>query len=167
MSRILQLFSDPNLQWIRQRLRERVIRGSGFEGSITLQNPTSGQTKAFENLLGRSSRSRKQLSLKLASLEAVLKEAELAEDLEQAVLLLEGKLQNRREQKEYIRTQWNRLFADAQAEAEGETTQSDWLTHLRASGLLKRLSNSDITRAQLLLRQAITLLKRLNGMMAL
>ena len=160
-ARLIKLFGDPDLQWIRQRLRERVIRGSGLKGSITLQNPTLQQTTAFANLLGRPSRNHRQLSLKLASLEALLKEAELAENLEQAVFMLEGELENQRERSQCIQNQWSHLFSKAQAEVDGDPIQSDWLKHLQRSGLLKRLSNSEITRAQLLLKQAINLLQRL------
>ena len=159
--RLQKLFTNPDIQWIRERLRERVRQGKGFDGKISLASPTGSQMAAFADLTGRRSRNRKRLSLPLQELESILHEAELADDLEEAVFLLEGSVANEKQRREGLRQEWQTLFERARSESEKSPKVIQWLEMLERSGLLKRLSLSDLQNAQQLLDQAFALHARL------
>jgi uncharacterized protein (TIGR02679 family) len=159
--RLQKLFANPDIQWIRERLRERVRQGKGFDGKISLASPTGSQMAAFADLTGRRSRNRKRLSLPLQELESILHEAELADDLEEAVFLLEGSVANEKQRREGLRQEWQTLFERARSESEKSPKVIQWLEMLERSGLLKRLSLSDLQNAQQLLDQAFALHARL------
>ena len=160
-TRLTRLFDAPGLVWIRKRLRERIRQGKGLGGSIMNTAPDEQEIAAFTDLLGKPSRNRKQLSLKLATLENLLQEAEIATSLEQAIFMLEGPVENIREQQAQQDKRWNQLHEHALASLASNEVLISWLVYIQSNGLLKRLSGSDPDRAEQLLNQAIALLKRL------
>lgn len=159
--RLKQLFSDPGLNWIRCRLRERLEHGKGLQGTIHHLNPNDDEVNAFNTLTGSPSRSRKGLSLKLERLKQILRQGELADDLEEAMLLLEGPIINRKDEREKQQDAWTQVFAEASERSQDVAFICEWIDSIRSNGLLKRLSKNDLRFAQTLLEQAITLFRRL------
>ncbi|MEM7792701.1 MAG: TIGR02679 family protein [Verrucomicrobiota bacterium] len=159
--RLKQLFSNPGLEWIRRRLRERLEHGKGLQGTIYHPNPKDDEVNAFNTLTGSPSRSRKGLSLPLEQLEEILQQGELADDLEEAILLLEGPITNRKNEREKQQDAWTQLFAEASERSRDTPFICEWIGSIRSNGLLKRLSKNDLRLAQTLLEQATTLFRRL------
>lgn len=152
--RLRQVLGAPELAWLVQRVRRRLSQGPGG-GSVTLPHATPAQRDAVERLLGRRAARGDSISVRLADLEAVLRDAGICDSLAEAVEELTGPLVDARAQRQGADAAWAAVFAA------GEAGRSrPWLEDLRATGLLRRLSRNDPVIAGTLLRQALELERR-------
>ena len=76
-------------------------------------------------------------------------------------MVLIGPVTNHREVREAIETRWARVFENAAAVAHERPHLEVWLADLRATGVLRRIADSDPDRAAVLIEQAFALADRL------
>lgn len=161
LARLRATLDTAELSWLISRLRQRLERGEGLEGVVTLRDPTPGQRAAVDRLLGRRPSGGATLTLDLMDLDRQLRHAELCDGLPAAIEALCGPLENLREQQLQGEQQWQRLFAEAAHRAGASRDLQLWLDELRATGLLRRLSGQQLDAARRLLDQTFDLLARL------
>jgi len=159
--RLRRTLGSPDLSWLLARLRRRLERGRGLSGRLSYARPSAEQRAALDTLLGRRPSAGATLSVDLARLEAVVREAELAPTLREAVEVLTGPVADRRAEAAAQDEAWSAAFAEA-AERLGERPElTPWLEALRAGGLVKRLTGDDVALGRVLLRHAVAVVERL------
>nr|WP_274622555.1 TIGR02679 family protein [Myxococcus fulvus] len=122
---------------------------------------TMVERESLERLMGRGMRG-EGISVRLEELEALLREAGLAEDLVEAIEALEGPVRALRLEREEVERAWVKLFHSA---SEGwrrhGARAAQWLEGLWQGGLLKRLAEGDAREAGRLLDLALAVADRL------
>jgi uncharacterized protein (TIGR02679 family) len=159
-SRLRQLLGGPELAWLVERARRRLLNGSA-SGSVTLHEPTAAQREAVDRLLGRKPSRGTSLTVRLGELEALLQHAEVCDSLAEAIPALTGPIVDVRAQQRAAGQSWAELFAAAGVAAGARPAVTAWLDDLRASGLLKRLSRGDPSVGRRLLEHALEIDRRL------
>ena len=157
LPRLKQVLDHEELHWLIERLRKRLERGEALVGTVSLPHPTPAQRQAFDRLLGRPASRSASLHMPLERLEQILQNAELCRNLTEAIEALTGADLNRRAAETAQRMRWTQLFETAEAEADGAALS--WVHDIRHSGLLLRLSKSDLSVAQRLLNQARSIIQ--------
>lgn len=145
--RLRQTLGRPGCARLLQRLRQRLERGTPLTGRITLQNPSSEERADIEALLGRPPGQGTSLGFSLETLEASLLHAGIAPSLEAAVTTLVGPVENRKESEAALEAEWDARIREV-TPPHGPLSP-DWLTRLRATGLLKRLGSPDTAQHRL------------------
>lgn len=151
--RARQLLGAPELAWLVERLRRRIESGRELRGRVALKDPSLGQRRAIDALLGRSPSGARSLGLQLEVLEELLRRAEIAPDLRSAVEALTGPLDNRRAAREQRERRWRQLLDRATAE-EPRPEVKAWLAERRTRTLLRRFAERDPERGEALLDRA-------------
>jgi uncharacterized protein (TIGR02679 family) len=161
-ARLREVLGGPALAWLRRRLRARLSRGEALMGGpVTLDLPSPEERAAVERLFGRLGRGQ-GLRVDLEALRRVLQQAEICDDLVDAVVALEGPIVNQREQRDAEESRWRDLFAETAAMVENAPPLvSRWLLELEATGLLRRLAGADLDEATTLIRRAVAVVRRL------
>lgn len=158
--RVRQVLGTPELTWLVDRIRRRIEGGRTLEGRVALHDPSPGQRRAVDALLGRSPSRSQTLGLRLEMLEDLLRRAEIAPDLRSAVETLTGPLDNRRAARKEREHRWHQLFAGATAE-EPRREVREWLAERRTRTLLRRFAERDPERGRTLLEQARAVIDQL------
>lgn len=158
--RLRQLLGDPELAWLVERARRRLLAGRA-RGAVTLDGATAAQREAVERLLGRKPSRGASLSVRLEEVEELLRNARIADGLAEAIEGLSGPIVDVRARRTAVEEAWTELFEGALAGAGSRAAVRAWLEDLRASGLLKRLSRNDPAMGRRLLDQARELERRL------
>ena len=161
LNRIKQALGSSNTAWIIDRVRQRLERGLAATGTVVLTDPTSEQRSAMDRLFGRLPSDGASLAVDLERLEKVLRDAEICQDLTEAVTALTGPIQDLKAVSEAQRQAWAQLFAEAERHVADRLELSSWLLELRDLGLVRRLSGGDLDEARRLLTQAIDAARRL------
>ncbi len=156
--RLRRLFERPELARLLDATRRRVEQGGAQQVSIA--DPSESERRAVDELLGRRPSRGKRLSVSLTQLEAVLRRAGLAPDLDSALVALGGPLRDRRAERAREPRAWHQLL-QRHAPTARRLGLSRWLEDLHGGGLLKRVSGRDPRRAEALLTQTLGLLERL------
>jgi len=159
-ARLSALFGRPGLHWILDRLVERMSRGRPLQGTIVNSKSTSEERRALDDLLGRPSTRGDRLTLDLAELEQTLRSAGIAEQLEDAVVVCRGPVENQREQTERCRDEWAKPFESGRARAAGQPALVGWVNALARDGTLKRLSHGELASAAMLLDNTLRVVLR-------
>jgi uncharacterized protein (TIGR02679 family) len=159
-ARCRAFFEQPGLRWILERLVERMSRGRPLIGTIVNSKSTLEERRALDDLLGRPSTRGDRLSLDLEELGQTLRSAGMAEQLEDAVIVSRGPVENRREQTERRRDDWARLFEFSRARVTEQPALVEWVNVLARDGTLKRLSRGDPASAELLMESALRVVLR-------
>lgn len=155
--RLKTLLDRPETLRLVDALKRRLEHG--VQGDLlTLPDPSDGERRAIEQILGRPPGRGRSLRIPISELERVLRSAGIAPDLRGALVALRGPLRNILLERSELETVWNTLFEDFAREP-GQTRA--WLDDLAASGLLKRLSDGDPGRAHSLLQDAASVFNRL------
>ncbi len=157
--RLQETLGCEGLAWLVNRLRKQLERGRPLRGIVTLSNATAAQRDAVDRLLGRIPSRGTSLSVNLGQLEATLRHAELSDDLSEAVEALLGPVANRHALLAEERERWQHLFEGARSAL--DVCWHPWLATTQSSGILRRLSGSDVDAAGKLLGQAIAVLQKL------
>lgn len=155
--RLQRLLGGEALAGLRQRLRERYAREAGSD-VFTLARLTPAERAALEGLLGRRAARGDSMRVSQTELDAVLARAELAPDLESALVALDGPIPRRKREQLARDREWAACFASAT-----DDRLQALLAGTAGQGLLKRLSGSDPQQAARLLSQAARVLQRLPG----
>jgi len=157
--RLQETLGCEGLAWLLNRLRKHLERGRPLRGIVTLNRATAAQRDAVDRLLGRMPSRGTSLSVNLEQLEATLRHAELCNDLSEAVEVLLGPVANLRALRADEEARWRHLF-------EGKRSVLDvrwhrWLATIQASGIVRRVSGSDVHAAGELLDRTIAVLQQL------
>lgn len=149
-----RLLGQPPLQRLIERLRRRFESGGNSQGTITLNDASTEERAAIERLLGRPPGKGGSLQIRLPQLENIIRHSGAAEDLHSAIAALSGPLRNRRAENTQIQEKWQHLFERIRCRAD-ELNLMIWLDQLQSSGLLKRLAQQNLAKAEQFLEQAL------------
>src|SRR5262249_46735229 len=93
--RLEALLGGPALAWLRARARARMSRARARNGGAALAKPAAEERSAIERLFGRMTRGR-ALRVDLDELATILRRAEVCADLADALVQIDGPVENRR-----------------------------------------------------------------------
>ncbi|CAN92283.1 Hypothetical protein sce2124 [Sorangium cellulosum So ce56] len=159
--RLRAVLGARELGWIVDKARRRLERGEPVRGAVVQRrDPTAAERAAVERLFGRVTHGG-ALRVSLDELAQLLRDAELCAGVEAAVEALTGPFVDRRAEAARIEAGWQAVFDEAAASGDGRPEVGVWLDDLRASGLVRRLSCGDVEAARNLLRQAVSVVRRL------
>lgn len=137
--RLTRLLGGPDLTWLVERARRRMERGEPLTGSVSLGAPTEGQRRAAESLLGRAPGGGRSLTIRLDTVDAVLRRSGISPDgLAAAVTALTGPVVPLRE----TRADEDRAWQAAYARLDQLPGLAAWAARLRADGLVRRLART-------------------------
>ncbi|WP_085663878.1 MULTISPECIES: TIGR02679 family protein [Pseudomonas] len=159
--RLQRLLGGPALAALRQRLRRRFELADAEQSlsSVHLSNLAAEEYSALCQLTGRPSRIACSMTLDIAELDARLREAGLANSLQDALAQLDGPIVAKASLRKTLAAQWSALTTSASAE--GSPLLCAWLQNAATCmPLLKRLGR-DPVRANQLLAATDTVLRRL------
>lgn len=161
LERLRRTLGHPMLARLLQALTDRLRLGRALTGSLTLSNPSGSERSAIDQLLGRKPSSGTSLTLRLSEIERVLRQGDLCDSLEEAVHVIAGPVTNQRATRESAQQRWSDLFISAEFAIADAAELLPWLHHIRATGLLKRLTRGDLAVATALIEKAIVVLRQL------
>ncbi|RRI84243.1 TIGR02679 family protein [Pseudomonas aeruginosa] len=159
--RLQRLLGGPELDALRQRLRRRFELADAEQSlsSVHLNNLAPVEYSALCQLTGRPSRIARSMTLDIADLDARLRDAGLANSLQDALEQLDGPIVAKASLRKTLSAQWSALTTSASAE--GSPLLRVWLQNTATSmPLLKRLGR-DPAGANQLLAATDTVLRRL------
>ena len=157
--RLRSLFKKPELQRLMDRLRERRVLGRPLTGVLTLQDASSDERRAIDQLLRRPTSSGFSLGIPLDDLLQQLRRAKLADSWSEVLDIVCGPPDPDRALAAAKLEAWEEMWSRAQAFPSKDSSKSqEWLERLRRDGALKRLSRDEPTRAEEWLKQASDIL---------
>ncbi|MGY3204582.1 TIGR02679 family protein [Streptomyces sp. TE5632] len=140
IGRLGRLLGDPGLAWLVDRARQRMTRGRPLTGSVTLSDPDASQRQAVERLLGRAPRAGGSLSVRLDTVDAVLRRSGVSPDgLAAAVVVLTGPVPLRAETRDREERAWAEAYAPLDTLGAGLVP---WAERVRGDGLVRRLART-------------------------
>ncbi|MFD0208132.1 TIGR02679 family protein [Streptomyces hirsutus] len=138
--RLGRLLGDPGLAWLVGRARQRMVRGRPLTGSVTLSDPDASQRRAAESLLGRAPRTGGSLSIRLDTVDAVLRRSGVSPDgLAAAVVALTGPVTLRAETRDREERAWEEAYAPL---GTLDAELAPWAERMRGDGLVRRLART-------------------------
>lgn len=141
--RIRAVLGTPELEWLVERVRQRVERGTPLRGAVILSHVQPEQRAAIADLLGRPMGGGGSLSVSLEQLDEELGSAGIAPDLRTAVEVLTGPLADLVDDHAGGREQREAMLAALRLGAQAGTGwYEDWIDSLVADGTLKHLSRT-------------------------
>jgi uncharacterized protein (TIGR02679 family) len=146
------------LQRLVRRLRVRLERGQELRGTVALPSASPEERAAINRLLGRTPTRGNAISISLDLLSEKLRIAGICRDLREAVEELTGPVTDLRSERETIEKRWTTLFDSASKRVSGWPELENWLTQIRASGLMRR---HGMPTAEFLLPQALDVMESL------
>ncbi|GAA2934045.1 MULTISPECIES: TIGR02679 family protein [Streptomyces] len=145
--RLGRLLGDSGLTWFVDRLRQRMARGRPLTGSVTLSDPDESQRRAAERLLGRAPRSGGSLSMRLATVDEILRRSGVSPDgLAAAVIALTGPVILHAETRNREEQAWEETYAPL-VNLDAELAR--WAERIRRDGLVRRLARTPEAAAPL------------------
>jgi uncharacterized protein (TIGR02679 family) len=158
--RLERLFGGPDLAWLRARIRHRVERGGTVNGTTSLRGPSRSQREAVDRLLGRRPTDGATLTVDLAALDRIVRDAGVCDGLVTAVAALDGPLVDRRSRQRVAEGAWGEVHH----RLTGGLPPTDWAAafagEVIGDGLLRRLA-SDPAEADLLVERVTAALAAL------
>ncbi|MFJ7291397.1 TIGR02679 family protein [Streptomyces collinus] len=140
IERLGRLLGDPGLAWFVDRVRQRMARGRPLTGSVTLSGPGESQRRAVERLLGRAPRASGSLSIRLATVDEILRRSGVSPDgLAAAVVALTGPVVPHAETRKREERAWEEAYAPLDILG-GELAR--WSARIRGDGLVRRLART-------------------------
>ncbi len=149
--RLARLLGTPDLAWLVERARRRLVTGQPLTGSVSLGDPTPAQRAAVERLLARAPGGGGSLTVRLDAVDAVLRRSGASPDgLAAAVEALIGPVTPLAQARYEEEAAWERAHDPL-----GELTASvpplaAWAARVRADGLARRLGRAPDTTRSLL-----------------
>ncbi|WP_280888307.1 TIGR02679 family protein [Streptomyces sp. LBL] len=138
--RLGRLLGDAGLAWLVDRARQRMVRGRPLTGPVTLSHPDESQRRAADRLLGRAPRAGGSLSVRLDTVDAILRRSGVSRDgLAAAVVALTGPVTLRAEVRDREERAWEKAYAPLGALDAG---LADWAERIRRDGLVRRLART-------------------------
>lgn len=158
--RLQAALGRAELAWLVERVRRRVEQRRRLTGVVTLQSPSDAQRDAVGGLLGRPPSRGGALSVRLADIDALLRQAEICDGLAEAVEALVGPIRDLRGEETERSLRWSAVFDDATRRIGDRPELHAWLAEIRGDGLLRRLSGDSVGKARALLGHALAVLLR-------
>lgn len=146
--RLVRLLGGPELGWLRQRIRSGLEAGR-LPSSVTLRSPTAAQRSAVAGLLGRKIPVGQALTVRLADVEAVLRNTGLGLDLAAALVVLGGPVPDRLAERLAASADREAPYLAVSEQAAAVPWAAEWLELVRRSRVLARLPDAD-TRSRAL-----------------
>ncbi|MFI7136647.1 TIGR02679 family protein [Streptomyces massasporeus] len=142
--RLARLLGDPDLAWLVDRVRRRMAREEPLTGPVTLAGPTPAQRAAAERLLGRAPGTGRSLSVRLDTVDAVLRRSGVSPGgLGFAVTALTGPVARVADVRERQEQAWRDAYAPLEELTRTHRPQlAGWAERLRADGLVRRLART-------------------------
>ncbi|MFJ3309296.1 TIGR02679 family protein [Streptomyces sp. NPDC086549] len=138
--RLGRLLGDPGLAWLLERVRQRMAAGRPLTGTVTLARPDDLQRRAAERLLGRPPSAGRSLTVRLDTVDEVLRRSGVSPDgLETAVVALTGPVVPRAEARDRLAEAWEEALAPL---AGVNAELADWAGRIREDGLVRRLART-------------------------
>ncbi|MEU5593299.1 TIGR02679 family protein [Streptomyces sp. NPDC020298] len=138
--RLGRLLGDPGLAWLLERVRQRMAAGRPLTGTVALAHPDDLQRRAAERLLGRPPSAGRSLTVRLDTVEEVLRRSGVSPGgLEAAVVALTGPVVLRAETRDRHVEAWEEALAPL---ATVNAELADWAGRIREDGLVRRLARS-------------------------
>jgi uncharacterized protein (TIGR02679 family) len=157
-TRLRETLGKAELQRLVRRLRVRLERGQELRGTMALPSASPEERAAINRLLGRTPTRGNAISISLDLLSEKLRLAGICRDLREAVEELTGPVTDLRSERETIEKRWTTLFDLASKRVAGWPELENWLTQIRASGLMRR---HGMPTAEILLPQALDVMESL------
>ncbi|MER6616590.1 TIGR02679 family protein [Streptomyces xantholiticus] len=138
--RLGRLLGDPGLAWLVERVRQRLARAQPLTGLVNLSNPDESQRRCVERLLGRAPSAGRSLSVRLDTVDAILRRSGVSPDgLAPAVVALTGPVTLHAEARDRAERAWERAYAPFSV-LDGEP--AEWAERTRREGLVRRLART-------------------------
>lgn len=157
--RLIRRLGGAELAELRRRMRRHFERhGHDPEKSnFHLTKLSAVEYEALALLIGLPPRSTQSVRIDIARFDAALREAGIANSLQEALETLDGPIVNRTEAKAELQSRWSSVTGDQRL----HPTLHAWLRGSSAVGLLKRVSKQAPRTAHQLLQQAHAVMQRL------
>lgn len=138
--RLGRLLGDPGLAWLVERVRQRLSHDRPLTGPVTLATPDESQRLAAESLLGRAPRAGRSLTVRLDTVDAILRRSGVSgEGLAAAVVALTGPVTLRAEARDSQQRAWEKAYAPL---GTLDAALADWAERIRKDGLVRRLART-------------------------
>ncbi|MEU9098012.1 TIGR02679 family protein [Streptomyces sp. NPDC048361] len=165
--RLHRLLGGVELAWLVARVRRRMERGQPLSGPVSLAAPTPAQRVAAERLLGRVPGGGASLTVRLESVDTVLRRSGVSPGgLEAAVASLTGPVVLLDEARRIEGRAWEEAYEPLTLLAEDLPRLAEWAARVRDGGVARRLAGTPVS-ARLLLDQAVRVLRELPAVPAL
>ncbi|MFG3496302.1 TIGR02679 family protein [Streptomyces sp. NPDC047928] len=143
MPRLRRLLGVPELEWLVERVRGRLVAGRPLTGAVSLATHTPGQRSAVERLLARAPGGGRSLTVRLEAVDAVLRRSGISPDgLAAAVTALTGPVTPLAHIRAEADAAWDRAYAPLGALIRDRPELAAWAARVRADGLARRLSRT-------------------------
>ncbi|MEU2157133.1 TIGR02679 domain-containing protein [Streptomyces sp. NPDC019396] len=114
--RLRRLLGVPELEWLVERVRGRLVAGQSLTGAVSLATPTPGQRSAVERLLARPPGGGRSLTVRLEAVDAVLRRSGISPDgLAAAVTALTGPVTPLAQIRAEQEAAWDRAYTPLEA----------------------------------------------------
>lgn len=141
--RLRRLLGVPELEWLVERVRGRLVAGQPLIGAVSLATPTPGQRSAVERLLARAPGGGRSLTVRLEAVDAVLRRSGISPDgLAAAVTALTGPVTPLAQVRAEEDAAWDRAYAPLGALIRDRPELAAWAARVRADGRARRLSRT-------------------------
>ncbi|MEU3205174.1 TIGR02679 family protein [Streptomyces cyaneofuscatus] len=141
--RLRRLLGVPELDWLVERVRGRLVAGQPLTGAVSLAAPTSGQRSAVERLLARPPGGGRSVTVRLEAVDAVLRRSGICPDgLAVAVTRLTGPVIPAAQARAEEDAAWDRAYAPLDALVGDRPELAAWAARVRADGLARRLGRT-------------------------
>lgn len=149
--RLARLLGTPDLSWLVERARRRLVAGQSLTGSVSLGDPTPAQRAAAERLLARAPGGGRSLTVRLDAVDAVLRRSGASPGgLAAAVEALTGPVVPLAQARHEEETAWEGAHAPLEELTAAIPPLADWAARVRADGLARRLGRTPDTTRTLL-----------------
>lgn len=146
-TRLTRLLGAPELAWLVERARRRLVTGQPLTGSVSLGDPTPAQRAAVERLLARAPGGGRTLTVRLDAVDAVLRRSGVSPNgLAAAVEALTGPVTSLAQTRQEEEDAWKRAHAPLDELVVSVPALAEWAARIRADGLARRLGRTpDVT----------------------
>ncbi|NDL55760.1 TIGR02679 family protein [Phytoactinopolyspora sp. XMNu-373] len=142
LERLRRLLGVPETEWIVDRARTRLAKGTALDGSITLSRASDPQRAAAGRLLGRSVGQGRSVTVSLGQLDQVLRTSGAwPEGLAAAVVALKGPVDDPAE-RQALRDAWRAVDYRLVELAAERLELKEWVQRVRSRGHLKRIAGN-------------------------
>lgn len=160
-ARLEALLGGRDAAWLRERLRDAYERTRALPARVSRRDATPEERELVDRLFGRvRSGATGALSVSVAQLEEVLREAAICDALPQALEHLDGPLRDRAAEAAAAANEWERAYEALGAQIGGRAWLAAWLDDLRMRGRLGRMSGGSAERARALVEDALRVVDR-------
>ncbi|GGT43029.1 TIGR02679 family protein [Streptomyces purpureus] len=143
LPRLRRLLGVPELEWLVERVRGRLVAGQPLTGAVSLATPTPGQRSAVERLLARAPGGGRSLTVRLEAVDAVLRRSGISPDgLAAAVTALIGPVTPLAQAKAEEEAAWDRAYTPLDSLVRERPELAAWAARVRADGLARRLGRT-------------------------